>query len=104
MTTVTVNAQGRMTIPADVRRELGISGETTLIVEVEDGRMVARPGVVIPAEDAWAYTPEHLEELAKARASVAAHGTLRIGPDDLRELAGLPPRRQRRAKPRAASA
>src|SRR5579884_4091845 len=99
-TIVSVNAQGRMTIPASIRRQLGIEGEGTLIVDVDDGKIIARPGVVIPAEDAWYYTPEHQEQLARAEAEYAAGRVLHIGPDELRRLAGLPPRRQPKAKQR----
>jgi AbrB family looped-hinge helix DNA binding protein len=102
-TIVSVNAQGRMTIPASIRRQLGIEGEGTLIVDVEDGKMIARPGFVVPAEDAWAYTPEHLERLARARADAAAGRVLQVGPDELRRLAGLPPRRAKRESRRAAA-
>jgi bifunctional DNA-binding transcriptional regulator/antitoxin component of YhaV-PrlF toxin-antitoxin module len=93
-----------MTIPASVRRELGIEGESTLIVDVQEGRLIARPGAVIPAEDAWYYRPEHLEQLARAEADYAAGHVLRIGPDELRRLAGLPPRRERKAKQRTPTA
>ena len=37
---VTVNPQGRVLIPAQVRREAGIAPGSTLIVHVEDGRVV----------------------------------------------------------------
>ena len=89
--TVTVNAQGRMTIPAEIRRELGIHGESTLIVETQDGRLVARPAFVIPAEDAWAYTPEHIAGVARARAEYAAGLGFQISEDELRARIGLPP-------------
>lgn len=35
-----VNAQGRVTIPAQIRREAGIEVSTPLVVYVEDGRVV----------------------------------------------------------------
>ncbi|MGH4021874.1 MAG: AbrB/MazE/SpoVT family DNA-binding domain-containing protein [Pseudonocardiaceae bacterium] len=35
-----VNPQGRMTIPAQIRREAGIDAGTPLVVYVEDGRVV----------------------------------------------------------------
>jgi len=34
---------------------------------VRDGALVLRPAVVIPREDAWAYTPEHLKKVERAR-------------------------------------
>ena len=35
-----VNPQGRVTIPAQIRREAGIEAGTPLVVYVEDGRVV----------------------------------------------------------------
>lgn len=35
-----VNLQGRVTIPAQIRREAGIEAGTPLVVYVEDGRVV----------------------------------------------------------------
>ena len=37
---ITVNEQGRVTIPAQVRREAGIESGAPLVVYVEDGRVV----------------------------------------------------------------
>jgi antitoxin PrlF len=90
-TTITVNSQGRMTIPAEIRRELGIHGESTVIVEAEDGRLIVRPAFVIPAEDAWAYTPEHIARVREAEAQAAAGLSFRITEDELRARIGLPP-------------
>ena len=88
---VTVNAQGRLTIPAEIRRELGIQGESTLILETDAGRLIARLAFVIPAEDAWAYTPEHIAGVAEARAQAAAGLSFHLTEDELRARIGLPP-------------
>jgi bifunctional DNA-binding transcriptional regulator/antitoxin component of YhaV-PrlF toxin-antitoxin module len=64
---VTMNGEGRLTVPAAARRELGLDGETQFQAEVRDGALVLRPAVVIPREDAWAYTPEHRESIDRAR-------------------------------------
>ncbi|MDN5916050.1 MAG: AbrB/MazE/SpoVT family DNA-binding domain-containing protein [Pseudonocardia sp.] len=37
---VVVNREGRVLIPAQVRRELGIASGSTLVLYVEDGRVV----------------------------------------------------------------
>lgn len=95
---VTVNAQGRLTIPAEIRRELGIEGESTLILEVAEGRLVARPGITIPAEDAWAFTPEHLERVTRAKAQAAAGQILQLTESELRQRIGLSPTRARKAR------
>ncbi len=63
---VTMTPQGRVTIPAAARRELGVEGEAQFEVGVERESIVLRPAVVMTREDAWAYTPEHRRLLAKA--------------------------------------
>jgi AbrB family looped-hinge helix DNA binding protein len=39
-TTVTVGSQGRMVIPSEIRREMGIDSGDVLLVSVEDRRLV----------------------------------------------------------------
>ncbi len=63
---VTMTAEGRVTIPAAARRELGVEGEAQFEVDVESEAIVLRPAVVMTREDAWAYTPVHRRLLAKA--------------------------------------
>lgn len=81
---VTMNGEGRITIPVAARRQLGLDGEAQLQAEVRDGALVLRPAVVIPQEDAWAYTPEHLERVARARQET---GGRQLGEADLDQLA-----------------
>ncbi len=68
-TTVTVNRQGRITLPSSIRKELNIGEDATLEVETRDGGIFLRPALVIPREDAWAYTPEYRALIEKARNS-----------------------------------
>lgn len=63
---VTMTPNGRVTIPATARRELGVEGDATFEVGVQGDSIVLRPAVVMTREDAWAYTPEHRRILAKA--------------------------------------
>lgn len=63
---VTMTLEGRVTIPAAARRELGVEGEAQFEVGLEGGSIVLRPAVVMTREDAWAYTPQHRRLLAKA--------------------------------------
>jgi bifunctional DNA-binding transcriptional regulator/antitoxin component of YhaV-PrlF toxin-antitoxin module len=63
---VSMKADGRLTVPASARRALGLEGETQFQVEVNGDSLVLRPAVVLPREDAWAYTPEHRELLERA--------------------------------------
>lgn len=61
-----MTAEGRVTIPASARRELGVEGEAQFEVDVQRETIVLRPAVVMTREDAWAYTPEHRRLLTKA--------------------------------------
>ena len=66
MRTITMSLNGRLTLPAEVRQRLGLHGETEFDVEVTDrGGVTLRPVVVIPRDDAWAYTAEHLAGVAR---------------------------------------
>lgn len=62
----TMTSEGRVTIPATARRELGVVGEVQFEVGVEGEAIVLRPAVVMTREDAWAYTAQHRRLLAKA--------------------------------------
>lgn len=54
---VAMNPAGRVTVPADVRRTLGLGQEAFFEVEVQEGAIVLKPVVVVPLEQAKAYTP-----------------------------------------------
>ena len=45
------------------------------------GSVTLRPVVVIPRDDAWAYTAEHLADVARALADIR-EGRVRKLPDD----------------------
>jgi bifunctional DNA-binding transcriptional regulator/antitoxin component of YhaV-PrlF toxin-antitoxin module len=65
-TLVHMNAQGRVTLPASARRSLGIEGDADLQLEVDHRAIVLKPTLVLPVEDAWAYTTPHRELLKRA--------------------------------------
>ena len=65
---VKMTSDGRLTIPAKARRTLGVEGAAQLEVIVKSDAIVLRPAVVLPREDAWAYTSEHRRQLARAHA------------------------------------
>ena len=65
---VHMNSQGRITLPASARRSLGIDGEADLQLMLEGRALVLRPAIVLPIEDAWAYTPIHRKLLRRAHA------------------------------------
>ncbi|MBI2325516.1 MAG: AbrB/MazE/SpoVT family DNA-binding domain-containing protein [Chloroflexi bacterium] len=97
-TLVAVNAQGRVTLPADVRRKLHLAEGSQLEVAVEAGRITLRPAQVIPADDAWAYTPEHRASVRRALEDVKAGRVYRLTSkewDDIVNKGRLPARVRR---------
>src|SRR5919198_5484886 len=92
---VAVNKQGRLTLPVDVRRRLGIGEGTQLEVSVDRDAVQLRPADVIPAEDRWAYRPAAIASLKRALADVRAGRVYSVGPRDL-ETGNYPRRRRRR--------
>jgi AbrB family looped-hinge helix DNA binding protein len=82
-TTVAVNAQGRVTLPAAARRSLGLTDGAQLEVRVEDNEIRLRPARVVIAEDAWAYTPESLASIKRSLADIAAGRIVAMTTDDL---------------------
>lgn len=88
-TAVAMNAQGRLTVPAEARRALGLVGEAQFQAEVSEEGLLLRPAVLVPREDAWAYTPEHRSRLARAREDSAQGRVRELGEKDLRDLADV---------------
>lgn len=85
-TVVSMNKQGRITVPASARRALRLEGEAQFEMEVTDDALILRPAFVIPREDAWAYTPEHLESMRRAEEDIAAGRVYRMTKAGLKEL------------------
>jgi antitoxin PrlF len=50
-------------LPAEVRKAMGLKPGDTLVVSLEEGRLVLEPAVVLPIE---LYTEERVEEFARA--------------------------------------
>ncbi len=63
---ITVTNKGRLTLPVSVRKALHIEEEAQLQVDVEGDTVILRPVVMIPREDAWAYTPEYRARAERA--------------------------------------
>jgi len=93
-TLIAVNDQGRLTLPADIRRRLGIGTGSQLEIKVVDNSISLSRATVIPEEDRWAYTPEALASLQRALADVKAGRVYEATEEDL--LAGRVPRRRTR--------
>lgn len=81
--TVAVNAQGRITLPADARRSLGLSDGAQLEVRLEENEIRLRPVRLVIAEDAWAYTPESLASIKRSLADIAAGRVFELTTADL---------------------
>lgn len=96
-TLVAINAQGRVTIPAGVRRKLGLGEGDRLEVAVAEDRITLRPARIVPAEDAWAYTAESVRSIQRALADIRAGRVYRISPEDL-EAGRFPRRRARKVR------
>lgn len=94
---VAVNAQGRITLPADTRRSLGLTEGAQLEVRVEGNEIRLRPARLVVAEDAWAYTPESLRSIKRSLADIAAGRVHELTTEELLRLA----KRRRRSPPRA---
>ncbi|MHB1772060.1 MAG: AbrB/MazE/SpoVT family DNA-binding domain-containing protein [Acidimicrobiales bacterium] len=88
MKTVTVSETGRLTLPAEARRALGLEGDTEVEVEVDErgDAIILRPAVVLRREDAWAYTPEHRDLLARAHGDSLAGRVRKVSEDELKRL------------------
>ena len=85
---VAMKADGRITLPVRARRALGVEGETQFEVEVTGDAIVLRPAVVLPREDAWAYTPEHRRLVAKSRRDDRLGRIRRLTERDLERIGG----------------
>jgi AbrB family looped-hinge helix DNA binding protein len=96
--TVAVNAQGRITLPAATRRELGLSAGAQLEVRVEEREIRLRPARVVVAEDAWAFTADSLASIRRSLDDIAAGRIFEMTTEQLEQ--GARPTRQRSQRKR----
>lgn len=61
--TLTVTERGTITLPAKLRKEMGIVVESLLIAESTEEGILLRPAVALPLE---VYSGDRLEEFAAA--------------------------------------
>jgi AbrB family looped-hinge helix DNA binding protein len=56
--TVEMSGNGRLVVPAEVRRSLGLRGPAKFDVRVEDGRIVLIPVITVPVDVNFPITVE----------------------------------------------
>jgi antitoxin PrlF len=66
-TTVTVTSRGVVTLPAKLRRVLGLKADTQLIAETTPQGLLLRPAVTLPIE---MYTEKRIREFDEAEAGL----------------------------------
>lgn len=59
--TLVINSRGTITLPAKLRKTLGLSGDDLLIAETTDEGVLLRPAVALPIE---LYSAERVAEFA----------------------------------------
>jgi len=67
--TLTINSRGVVTLPAKLRRAMGLKADDQLIAETTPQGLLLRPAVTLALE---LYTPERLQEFDAAEAELAA--------------------------------
>ena len=66
--TITINQRGNLTLPATIRKEMGISANDQMIAETTEHGILLRPAITIPIE---IYTSERISEFEKEDAKIA---------------------------------
>ena len=67
-TILTVNSRGVVTLPAALRRALGIKADDQLIAETTPDGLLLRPAVTLPVE---MYSEKRIREFDEAEAELA---------------------------------
>src|SRR5262249_34991948 len=67
-----LRARGQITLPAEVRLQVGLREGDHVIVTVEDDRIILTPARLIPRDQAWFWTPEWQAGEREADADIAA--------------------------------
>ncbi|MFQ5779981.1 MAG: AbrB/MazE/SpoVT family DNA-binding domain-containing protein [Nitrospiria bacterium] len=71
-TTVKVREKYQVTIPEDVRAEIPLNIGERVEVVAEGGKIVIRPIIEIPRDQAWFWSKEWQEQEAKSRKAIKA--------------------------------
>ena len=78
MALVRLHKKGQMTLPQDVRQELGLEEGDLLAVEVEEGVVVLRPQRLIDASQAYFWSEAWQAEERQASADIGERRTVRF--------------------------
>ena len=78
-----IDSKGRVWLPEELLKELGITGAMSAEVDASCGVIVIRPVESVPCEDEWAYTPEHRASTARARKQMEAGETFQLSEEEL---------------------
>jgi AbrB family looped-hinge helix DNA binding protein len=65
---ITITRRGVITLPAKLRKALGLNADDQLIAEVTPEGLLLRPAVTLPVE---VYTPERVREFDESEAELA---------------------------------
>jgi len=81
---------GRLTVPEEARRALGLSGAATFELDVDaDGGTLVLRSAGTPPEGAVVFTPEQLESLVRGRKDSREGRVRRVTEEDLLRLGRL---------------
>jgi AbrB family looped-hinge helix DNA binding protein len=84
-----IRARGQITLPAQMRLQLGLRDGDDLLVTVEDGRIVLTPAALIPRDQAWYWAPQWQAGEREVDADLAAGRRGRVFDNDEEFLAAL---------------
>ena len=85
---VPLRERGVLTIPQAIREQLHLEAGDSLLIEVEDGRIVLTPSALIARDQAWFCTPQWQEREAEADTDLAT-GRMARHTSDAEFLASL---------------
>jgi AbrB family looped-hinge helix DNA binding protein len=91
-TAITITRRGVITLPARLRRALGLRAEDQLIAEVTPEGLLLRPAVTLPVE---VYSTERVREFDEAEQELAAVLKSRAAPGRGRQVRKRAARRGR---------
>ena len=69
---IPVGDKGRLTLPEEVRSNLGVGKGDLLVYERTERGYEIMPAALIPADQKWFYHPEMQERIAAAERGIAA--------------------------------